>query len=161
MWKYLLSRSNAYNKGLSADGFHVKFCKLGCWWDYRKMFSACFLMPKASSKILFHYFCYIFFRYEKKPEMEFTWTTHDAFVSPKCFPVNDVPKSTKGKAREEAELRPNWLFNTKMRFLISLLFHSLSFSIINVLMFKYLCYSIDWNAKCKCKIFECKIFGVF
>ena len=138
-------------KGLSAVGFHIKFCKLGCWWDYRTMFLIALLITKTSSKILYHWFFYIFWDIKKK------WNSHkehyscDDFVSTKYFLVNDIPKSAKSKISViGTELHLNWLFNTEIQFLLSLLL-----SILNVLLFKYLWKSANWNAKYKCKIFKC------
>ena len=117
---------------------------------------------KTSSKIFYHCFFHIFPDIKKKK-----WNSHkehyiyDDFVSTKYFPVNDIPKPTKSKTSViGTELRLNWLF-TEIHFLISLLFQSLSFSILNVLLFKYLCKSVNWNAKYKWEFFKCKIWGFF
>ena len=149
-------------KGLSAVGFHIKFCKLGCWWDYRTMFLTALLIAKTSSKILYHYLFYIFPDTKKKK-----WNSYkehyiyDDIVSTKYVPVNDIPKPAKSQTSViGTDLRLNWLF-TEIHFLISLLFQSLSFSILNILLFKYLCKSVNWNAKYKWEIFKCKILGFF
>ena len=147
-------------KGLSAVSFHIKFCKLGCWWDYRAMLLTALLITKTSSKILYPCFFNIFPDIKKKKWNSYKeHDIYDDFVSKKYFPVNDIPKSTKSKTSViGTELRLNWLF-TEIRFLISLLFESLSFSILNFLLLKYLCKSVNWNPKCKWEIFKCKVLG--
>ena len=62
------------------------------------MFLTALLITKTSSKILYHWFFYIFPDITKKK-----WNSnkehhnYDDFVSTKYFPVNGIPKSIKSK----------------------------------------------------------------